>query len=112
VDPELLEDAYDLAQDPERRIEFQAWLQQYVDHGISSTLNLPPRDEQQFTVTEFGSMLLRYLPFLRGMTVYPDGARGGQPLTKVPLQEALDWEGFEYEEVGNGQACVSGSCGV
>ncbi len=41
VSPESIEDAYSLAETPERRIEFQVWLQQYVDHGISSTLNLP-----------------------------------------------------------------------
>lgn len=112
IDPELLEDAYDLACDPERRISFQAWLQQWVDHGISSTLNLPAFEEQSFTPVEFGTMLYRYLPRLRGMTVYPNGCRGGQPLTKVDLQEALDWEGVEIEEVGNSASCVSGSCGV
>lgn len=112
VSPELLEDAYDLAKDPERRISFQAWVQQWVDHGISSTLNLPSRDKQNFTIEEFGNILFKYLPKLRGVTVYPDGSRGGQPITKVPLQEALDWEGREYEEVGNSQACVNGACGV
>lgn len=112
VAPELLEDAYDLAEDPARRLAFQAWLQTWVDHGISSTVNLPAPDEQSFTHEEFGKILMGYLPQLRGVTCYPDGARGGQPLTKVPLQEALDWEGFEYEEVGNGQACLSGVCGV
>lgn len=112
VAPELLEDAYDLAREPERRISFQAWVQQWVDHGISSTLNLPPIDKQNFTIEEFGNILLKYLPKLRGVTVYPDGSRGGQPITKVPLQEALDWEGREYEEVGNSQACVQGACGV
>jgi len=112
VPTELLEDAYDLARKPERRIAFQAWVQQWVDHGISSTLNLPSPDKQEFTHEEFGNILYKYLPKLRGVTVYPDGARGGQPLTKVPLQEALDWEGREYEEVGNSQACVNGACGV
>jgi ribonucleoside-diphosphate reductase alpha chain len=112
VSPELLEDAYDLAKDPERRIAFQAWFQQYVDHGISSTLNLPSREQQNFTIEEFGNTLLRYLPKLRGITVYPDGSRGGQPITKVDLQEALDWEGREYEETGNSQSCVNGACGV
>src|SRR6185437_6592370 len=41
ISPESIEDAYSLAENPTRRIEFQVWLQQYVDHGISSTLNLP-----------------------------------------------------------------------
>lgn len=112
VDPDQLETAYDLAQDPERRIRMQAWVQTYVDHGISSTLNLPARENQQFAIEEFGEMLLRYLPLLRGITAYPDGARGGQPLNVVPLAEALDWEGLEYEEVGSENACVSGVCGI
>jgi len=112
IDPASVETASDLAQDPERRLAFQAWVQQYVDHGISSTLNLPARSEQSFTTEEFGEILLRHLPNLRGMTVYPDGARGGQPLNVVSYSEAKDWAGYEYEEVGLGQACVSGVCGV
>lgn len=112
IDPSLLEDAYDLAEDPERRVAFQSWLQQWVDHGISSTLNLPSRAEQKFSVKEFGDMLFTYLPKLRGVTCYPDGARGGQPLTKVPLAEAVGFEGFDYEEIGNGQACLSGVCSI
>jgi ribonucleoside-diphosphate reductase alpha chain len=112
IDPANLETAYDLANDPARRLEMQAFVQRYVDHGISSTLNLPAHQAQTFTSEEFGKVLLDVLPHLRGLTVYPDGARGGQPLNVVPYQEAADWEGYEYEEVGNGQACVSGVCGV
>jgi ribonucleoside-diphosphate reductase alpha chain len=41
VAPEQIEDAYSLAQDVERRVAFQAWLQGWVDHSISSTVNLP-----------------------------------------------------------------------
>lgn len=112
IDPDTLESAYDLAKDPARRLEVQAWIQEYVDHGISSTLNLPAREDQPFTTEEFGDTLMRYLPRLRGVTVYPDGARGGQPLTVIPYADAVGWEGVEFEEVGNGQACVSGVCGV
>jgi ribonucleoside-diphosphate reductase alpha chain len=39
--PESIEDAYSLAEDVERRVAFQAWVQKYVDHSISSTINLP-----------------------------------------------------------------------
>lgn len=112
IDPRNLETAYELAQNPERRIAFQAWVQKYVDHGISSTLNLPAVDRQSFTHEEFGTMLLRYLPHLRGVTAYPDGARGGQPLNVVPIEEAYGVEGVEFEEVGNENACVSGVCGI
>lgn len=112
VDPDDLETALTLSRDPRRRLAFQAFVQQFVDHGISSTLNLPSYEEQEVSVEQFGGTLLTYLPDLRGVTVYPDGARGGQPLTAVPYAEAVDWEGFEYEEVGAESACVSGVCGV
>lgn len=111
IDPDTLETAYTLSLDPGRRLKFQAWVQQFVDHGISSTLNLPSVDSQMFTTEDFGDILLEHLKDIRGVTVYPDGARGGQPLTVVPYSEALASEGIEYEELGNGMACVSGVCG-
>jgi ribonucleoside-diphosphate reductase alpha chain len=41
VDPEGVESAIDLAEDYERRMAFQADVQDYVDQSISSTINLP-----------------------------------------------------------------------
>ncbi len=110
VDPNTIEDAYLLSYDVERRVAFQAWLQQWIDHGISSTVNLPhpytPEEAQ-----EFGDMLIDYLPKLRGITAYPDGSRGGQPLTAVPLEFALSQGvGVRFEE--NEDRCVGGLCGV
>ena len=112
VHPDKLETAYDLAYDPERRIAFQAWVQEYVDHGISSTLNLPSVDEHALDPDRFASMLYKYLPKLRGLTAYPDGARGGQPLTVVSYEEAVGFEGIEFEEYGAENACIGGVCGV
>lgn len=112
VKAEDIEDAYTLAADPERRIALQSFVQERVDHGISSTLNLPSYDEQTFEPKEFASVLYDYLPRLRGVTMYPDNSRGGQPLVRVPLDEALEKEGLEYEEAGNEQSCVNGVCGI
>lgn len=112
VDPSRIPTAYDMAKDPERRIAFQAWMQQYVDQGISSTLNLPAYDEQNFGPLEFGGMLMKYLPKLRGITAYPNGARGGQPLTAVSYEEAISHTGVEYEETSAEKACISGVCGI
>ncbi len=112
IDPDTIETAYQLAADPERRVRMQSWLQSYIDHGISSTINLPAYEEQTFDLKEFGEMLLRHLPSLRGITVYPDGARSGQPITPVPYSEAVDWEGVEFEDVGNARACINGVCGA
>lgn len=108
VDPSLIEDAYSLSYDVERRFEFQAWLQRYVDHGISSTINLPSVDQHAYSPAEMGEMLMKYLPQLRGITMYPDGARGGQPITPVPIEYALEHQGVRFEE--NAERCVGGEC--
>jgi ribonucleoside-diphosphate reductase alpha chain len=117
VDPNLIEDSYTLAEDVERRVGFQAWLQERVDHGISSTINLPPWGSSinnEATVTQFGRRLLTHLPRLRGITAYPDGARGGQPLNRVTYTEAVKHVGRDFVEEtehGNEQSCKSGVCG-
>jgi len=108
-DPADIEDAYSLSLDVERRVAFQAWVQRYVDHGISSTINLPHPLTDGRDQRDFGDMLIRYLPRLRGITVYPDGARGGQPLSVVPYEVALGQTGVVFEE--NEESCVGGVCG-
>jgi ribonucleoside-diphosphate reductase alpha chain len=118
VKPEDIETAIDLAKDPERRIKFQADVQDYVDMSISSTINLPKWGTEfnnEDTVEPFTKTLAKYSHRLRGFTCYPDGARGGQPITSVDYKEALVNEGIEYEEVFNDICSISskgGVCGV
>ncbi len=100
TDPESIESAIDLATDYERRIKFQADVQDYVDMSISSTINLPPREQQNFSVSDFAKTLASYSSRLRGFTCYPDGARGGQPLTSVPYKDVVNKLGQEFEESG------------
>lgn len=115
IAPELIEDAYTLAENPERRVAFQAWMQQYVDHAISSTVNLPAWGTElnnEDRVKDFGKMLLRYLPQLRGITCYPDGARDGQPLTPVKYATAVKHEGQVFvEQQDICDISRGGSCG-
>lgn len=106
LDPESIESAIDLANDPERRIKFQADVQGYVDQAISSTINLPrygSPENNPGVVDKYCSLIAKYAPRLRGLTVYPDGSRGGQPLTPVPYRDAKEWEGKEFKE-GEGPA--------
>jgi ribonucleoside-diphosphate reductase alpha chain len=98
VKPDSIETASDLARDPERRIKFQADVQDYVDMGISSTINLPNGKSEKGDVKEFATVLAKYASRLRGFTCYPDGARGGQPLNVVPYEEAVEKLGKELEE--------------
>lgn len=110
VEPNTIEDAYTLALDYERRIAFQAWVQEFVDHGISSTINLPHPVTDPIEQRLFAEKLYVYLPKLRGVTVYPDGSRGGQPLTPVDVEYALQNSGVRFEE--SEERCVGGACGV
>lgn len=118
--PDTVESALDLADDYERRMAFQADVQDYVDMAISSTINLPAwgtKQNNEDKVEGFANTLAKYASRLRGFTCYPDGSRGGQPLTPVPYNEAVEKLGTEFEEhiethdicdiSGNG-----GSCGV
>lgn len=101
LDPSNIETALHLAGDPERRIKLQADVQDYVDMAISSTINLPAwgtEGNNEETVTGFAEILAKYCHRLRGFTCYPDGARGGQPLTAIPYEEAVGQEGKEYKE--------------
>ena len=110
VDPDAIEDAYILSYTVEKRIAMQAWVQQYVDHGISSTINLPYPITDPTEVADFADLLYGYLPQLRGITCYPDGARGGQPLTISTYEEAKDKVGVVFEETE--ERCVGGLCGT
>lgn len=116
IRPDDIEDAYMLAEEPERRVEFQVWMQQFVDHGISSTINLPQWGSEannDSKVREFGEMLMKYLPKLRGITCYPDGARGGQPLTAVKYTTAMKHTGEIFVE--SADICditKGGTCGA
>ena len=112
IDPNAIETAIDLVSDPERRIRFQADVQDYVDMAISSTINLPAwgtEHNNPDTVDRFASVLAKYAPRLRGFTAYPDSARGGQPLEVVSYKEAMKHKGVVFEE--NDQ-CKGGICGL
>lgn len=100
-DPDSIETALSLSANPEQRIKFQADVQDYVDQAISSTINLPAwgsSGNNEDNVLAFANTLASYAHRLRGFTCYPDGSRGGQPLTLVPYKEAVEKLGEEFEE--------------
>ena len=116
IDPNTIDTAYKLSHDYEQRIKFQADIQDYVDMSISSTINLPSwgsKGNAEQDVERFTSILATYAPRLRGFTCYPDGSRGGQPITECDYEEAIKHKGTVFEEhdvcsiTGHG-----GSCGV
>ena len=114
IKPEDIESAVDLAADPERRIKFQYELQKYVDHAISSTINLPQWGTEfnnEDKVPEFAKIVKKYASGLRGLTLYPDGSRGGQPISTVPYNDANSKRGVIFEDNSEEQ-CLSGVCNI
>jgi ribonucleoside-diphosphate reductase alpha chain len=108
---EDIKDSYDLTF--KQRVKFQADVQNYVDMSISSTCNLPAWGSEANNENNYeknANVLLKYAKRLRGFTVYPDGSRGGQPLTRVSLDEALKDEGTVFEETE--RECLNGVCGL
>lgn len=80
--------------------------------SISSTINLPPwgsENNNESHISKFAETLAKYAPRLRGFTAYPDGSRGGQPITEVPYSEAIGHKGVVYEE---NDSCKNGICGM
>ena len=116
--PNDIETALSLANDYERRIKFQADVQDYVDMSISSTINIPKYGSElnnDTLVADFAKVLAKYAVRLRGFTCYPDGSRGGQPLTIVDYNEAKDLEGQEFKEEFADICSITnrgGTCGV
>ena len=113
LDPDSIDTAYGMASEFERRIKFQADVQDYVDMAISSTINIPSWGSDlnnEDKVPEFASILSKYAPRLRGFTVYPDGSRGGQPITECSYSEAMS-KGDEVF-VEDNDSCKGGVCGL
>ncbi len=114
VEPTMIESAVDLALNPERRIKFQYDVQSYVDQAISSTINLPEWGSElnnESLVPQYAKWIKKYAKGLRGLTVYPNGSRGGQPITTVPYEEAVSKRGMIFEDNSEEQ-CLSGVCGI
>ena len=63
-----------------RRVEIQGVIQKYIDHSISSTINLP-KGTSPDVVSEL--YLLGWKLGLKGVTVYVDGSRDGVLITET-----------------------------
>jgi ribonucleotide reductase alpha subunit len=110
ADPNDVEDSQSLARYVERRIRMQAFVQSFVDQAISSTINLPEWGEPgNSNAKTFSEILLEYLPQLRGITVYPSGARPGEPLTRIRYETALKHNAEIKQDEDN---CSGGVCGL
>ncbi|HVI39871.1 MAG TPA: adenosylcobalamin-dependent ribonucleoside-diphosphate reductase, partial [Anaerovoracaceae bacterium] len=76
--------------DWERRVLIQGVEQKYIDHSISSTINLPKGTSPEVV----GRLYLEsWKKGLKGVTVYVDGSRDGVLITKTSGSTELDVDG-------------------
>lgn len=87
--------SYDLS--VKDHLEIQKVCQVHVDQAISKTINVPANYPKE----ELYSLFLDYLPYLKGLTIYVDGSRGGAPL-----------ESMSYEEASQVISCPKGVCEI
>ena len=106
--PDWFVDSFDLQ--PKDHFEMQVACQKYCDASVSKTINLP----KETTEEDLSSLLLEYIYDLKGVTVYRDGSREGQILTKISEDEVRNHlktnikieKSLEEGDV----SCASGSC--
>lgn len=84
--------------------EMQRICQKHLDNACSKTINVP----QGTSAEELSELYMEFLPELKGVTVYPDGSREDQPLTPMPLQEAID----HIKEIDDFEKLLSASAGT
>jgi ribonucleoside-diphosphate reductase alpha chain len=90
-------------------MEMQRVCQRHVDNAVSKTINIPHDTDTKI----FSDLLMEFFPDLKGLTVYPDGSRENQPLTPIPLDQAVALAEDAKSESNSADACRlgDGSCG-
>lgn len=92
---------------PEWHIKVQEAAQRYIDSAISKTINLP----NDYKAKELSALLLKYMPNLKGVTLYRDGTRGDSPLTPLDITK-YDKREEQANDIGKMADCVTGSCEI
>jgi len=97
---------------PQDHFEIQVAVQKYVDGSVSKTINLPT----EMTEADLSQLLLEYVRDLKGVTVYRDGCRDGQPLMKLNKKEVLSYlskgKDIKHTLTTEDVKCASGSCEI
>jgi len=99
--------AYDLSL--RDHFEIQRTCQKHIDNAVSKTLNVMP---DATSVEELSEMYMEYFPELKGVTIYPDGSRENQPLTPIPLKDAIKEAKDAIAIPTTIDPCKNGSCDI
>jgi ribonucleoside-diphosphate reductase alpha chain len=67
-------------------MEMQRVCQRHIDSAVSKTVNVPHGTAPE----ELSELYMEFFPEFKGITIYPDGSRENQPLTPLPLDQAVN----------------------
>ena len=82
---------------PDKRVEIQGLIQRYIDHSISSTINLP-EDVQPEVISDI--YLKAWKKDLKGVTIYRDGSR-------FPILSTEETELTEFQKIKENEFKIS-----
>jgi ribonucleoside-triphosphate reductase len=101
-----VDDAFSLT--PKQHLDIQVKIQRsFVDNSVSKTINLP--QVGTFNIKRVARDVLDALEKgVKGVTVYPNGARGNQPIIPVSLDEALKAQQTKTQMTE--KECSTGTC--
>jgi len=117
VNAEYVEEQHEIQMDV--LFGLQALLQRYyVDNAISMTVNVPQcTDENSYAKTraDLSSALRKYLPHIKGTTVFPEASRPQSPIERITKEQ---YEAMVHVQVNSGESdqlieeCAGGSCPI
>lgn len=93
---------------PEDHLKMQVVCQKYIDNSVSKTINLP---QGMYNVETLGELFMKYLPQLKGMTIYPEGSRENSPLKRLDKEEAKRLVETSIQEALD-NSCPTGTCSI
>ena len=89
---------------PDKRVEIQGLIQRYIDHSISSTINLP-EDVQPEVISDI--YLKAWKKNLKGVTIYRDGSRFPILSTETELTEFQKIKDNEFKISVDGDEIIT-----
>lgn len=98
--------AYDVT--PDEHLAVQAAVQKYIDNSISKTINLPSDSIEDDKINGLSDTVLKYIAYLKGVTLYRASSKGNEPLEAIPLtKENVEKYMSLYEEQENKEELVA-----
>jgi ribonucleoside-triphosphate reductase len=111
MDPSVIEHAGMLSL--EDMLSVQAMYQEYwADQAVSYTASVDP---EKYTVGDVAAVLLKFMPRLKGSTIFPELSREQAPYERITPEQYTEMAtrlGIETEDTGFDEICASGACPI